>query len=192
MLKSEAVVPGKSGESELIERVMSDDPDFRMPSEGKRLTADEVARLKAWIDQGAPWETGFTFKRSVYAAPLKLRRPKLPPARDGREHPVDRIVDAYFVAHRVTPPGPLSDPAFARRLFLDVIGLLPPPGELEAFVNDRSADKRSRLIRRVLDDRRAYADHWLTFWNDLLRNDYAGTGYIDGGRKQITGWLYRA
>ena len=32
----------------------------------------------------------------------------------------------------------------------------------------------------------------MTFWNDLLRNDYAGTGYIDGGRKQITGWLYQA
>jgi len=192
MLKSEAVVPGKSGESELIDRAMSDDPDFRMPSEGKRLTADEVARLKAWIDQGARWETGFTFKRPGYAAPLKLRRPKLPPARDGREHPVDRIVDAYFVAHKVTPPVPLGDPAFARRLFLDVIGLLPPPGELEAFVNDRSADQRSRLIRRVLDDRRGFADHWLTFWNDLLRNEYAGTGYIDGGRKQITGWLYRA
>jgi Protein of unknown function (DUF1549)/Protein of unknown function (DUF1553)/Planctomycete cytochrome C len=192
MLKSEAVVPGKSGESELIERVVSDDPDFRMPSEGERLTAVEVARLKVWIDQGARWEPGFTFKRSGYAAPLKLRRPKLPPARDGREHPVDRIVDAYFVAHKVTPPGPLSDPAFARRLFLDVIGLLPPPVELEAFVNDRSADKRSRLIHRVLDDRRGFADHWLTFWNDMLRNDYAGTGYIDGGRKQITGWLYRA
>ena len=44
----------------------------------------------------------------------------------------------------------------------------------------------------MLDDRRAYADHWLTFWNDLLRNDYAGTGYIDGGRKQITGWLYQS
>ena len=192
MLKSDAVVPGKSGESELIERVLSDDPDFRMPSEGKRLTADEVARLKAWIDQKAPWETGFTFKRSGYAAPLKLRRPKLPPARDGREHPVDRIVDTYFVAHKVTPPVPLGDPAFARRLFLDVIGLLPAPQEIEAFVNDRAADKRSRLIGRVLDDRRGVADHWLTFWNDLLRNEYAGTGYIDGGRKQITGWLYRA
>src|SRR5207244_2373679 len=38
----------------------------------------------------------------------------------------------------------------------------------------------------------AYADHWLTFWNDLLRNDYKGTGFIDGGRKQITGWLHKA
>ena len=52
MLKSKAVVPGKSGESELIERITSDDPDFRMPPKGERLTAEEVARLKAWIDQG--------------------------------------------------------------------------------------------------------------------------------------------
>ena len=44
----------------------------------------------------------------------------------------------------------------------------------------------------MLDDRRGYAEHWLTFWNDLLRNDYAGTGYVDGGRKAITGWLYPA
>src|SRR5262249_19673267 len=43
-----------------------------------------------------------------------------------------------------------------------------------------------------LDDKQAYAEHWLTFWNDLLRNDYAGTGYIDGGRKPITTWLYRS
>ena len=51
--------------------------------------------------------------------------------------------------------------------------------------------KRDRLIQRVLGDKRAYTDHWLTFWNDLLRNDYAGTGYIDGGRKQISEWLYQ-
>ena len=167
-------MPGKSGESELIERLTSDDPEFRMPPKGTRLTAGEVGRLTAWIDQGVPWEDGFTFKRAGYAAPLKLRRPKLPAARDGRDHPIDRIVDAYFAAHGVSPPAPLGDAAFARRSFLDVIGLLPPPGELEAFEKDPSADKRARLTRRLLDDRRAYADHWLTFWNDLLRNDYAG------------------
>jgi hypothetical protein len=192
MLKSGSVVPGKSGESELIDRVTSDDPDYRMPQKGKRLTADEVARLKAWIDQGAAWERGFTFKRASYAAPLGLRRPTLPAARDGRNHPVDRIVDAYWAAHGVSPPEPIGDRAFAHRLFLDVIGLLPPERELEAFVMDRAPEKRSRLIHRVLDDRRAFADHWLTFWNDLLRNEYGGIGYIEGGRKQITGWLYQA
>src|SRR5262249_18557367 len=69
MLKSEAVAPGKSGESELIERVTSDAPDYRMPQKGPRLPPDEVGRLKAWIDQGAPWEKGLSFKRSAYAAP---------------------------------------------------------------------------------------------------------------------------
>ena len=46
--------------------------------------------------------------------------------------------------------------------------------------------------QRLLADRVGYAEHWLTFWNDLLRNDYRGTGYIDGGREQITAWLYSA
>src|SRR5206468_2297998 len=73
-----------------------------------------------------------------------------------------------------------------------VLGLLPAAEELNAFRNDPAADKRTRQIHQVLAERRAYADHWLTFWNDLLRNDYQGTGYIDGGRQQITGWLYQA
>ena len=47
-------------------------------------------------------------------------------------------------------------------------------------------------MHSLLSDDRGYADHWLTFWNDLLRNDYRGTGFIDGGRKQITEWLYDA
>ena len=81
---------------------------------------------------------------------------------------------------------------FARRAYLDVIGLLPPPEGLEAFLADRHKDKRERLVERLLGDDRNYAEHWLSFWNDLLRNDYKGTGYIDGGRKQITHWLYSA
>src|SRR5205807_8862473 len=44
----------------------------------------------------------------------------------------------------------------------------------------------------LLGEPRSYGEHWLSFWNDLLRNDYAGTGYIDGGRKQISAWLYRS
>src|SRR5437764_10034205 len=58
LLKSKAVVPGKSGASELFKRVTSADPDFRMPPKGKPLAAQEVALLKAWIDQGLPWDAG--------------------------------------------------------------------------------------------------------------------------------------
>src|SRR5262249_6003766 len=66
------------------------------------------------------------------------------------------------------------------------------PQGLQAFVADRRPDKRARLVERLLNDRRRYAEHWLSFWNDALRNDYKGTGYIDGGRQQISNWLYTA
>ena len=58
--------------------------------------------------------------------------------------------------------------------------------QLHAFLADDDPAKREQLVDELLADNRAYAEHWLSFWNDLLRNDYAGTGYIDGGRKQIS------
>ncbi len=190
VLRKKGVVIGKSAESEIIKRVTSTDPDVRMPSKGEPLSAKDVALLRAWIDEGFAWEDGFSFKAADYTPPLKPRRPTLPAARDGHDHPIDRIIDAYFAAHKVAPPAPLDDAAFARRVYLDLIGVLPAPEEVDAFLKDGAADKRERLIRKLLDDKRSFTEHWLTFWNDMLRNDYAGTGYIDGGRKQITPWLY--
>lgn len=192
LLRAKVVVPGKSGDSELMKRITSRDPDERMPPKGERLSEQQVALFRAWIDQGLSWQEGFTFAAGSYLPPLKPRRPPLPPARDGRDHPIDRILDAYHAGRRQPVPPPLDDVAFARRLYLDVIGQLPDPEEIATFHKDTTPDKRERLIRRLLDDRRAFAEHWLTFWNDLLRNDYQGTGYIDGGRKQITAWLYRS
>jgi hypothetical protein len=164
-----------------------------MPPKGKKpLTPAEVALLRDWIDQGLTWDAAFTFKAGTYVAPLRPRRPVVPPAGGGFEHPIDRIVHAYFARHKATFPPPLDDAGFLRRVYLDLIGLLPAPSEVEAFQNDELPDRRGRLVRRLLVERRPRAEHELTFWNDLLRNDYAGTGYIDGGRKQITAWLYRS
>jgi mono/diheme cytochrome c family protein len=187
-----AAVPGKSAQSEMIKRVTSQDADERMPPEGKRLSDKEVQTLRAWIDEGLAWEPGFSFKARTYVAPLNLRRPGVPGASRGSNHPIDRILSTYFARHKLKVPPPLDDAGFARRAYLDLIGLLPAPSELEAFVADDSRDKRADLVHRLLNDQRAYADHWLAFWNDLLRNEYKGTGYIDGGRKQITAWLYKA
>jgi hypothetical protein len=192
LLRYKKSMPGRSAESELLKRVISEDAARRMPPRDDRLTAKEIELFRSWIDQGLPWQEGFTFKKSTFVASLKPRRPTLPAPRDGHEHPIDRIIDYYYGHHDVLLPPRLDDTAFIRRASLDLIGLLPVPEELGAFLKDKSPDKRARLVRRLLDDKRAYADHWLTFWNDLLRNDYQGTGYIDGGRKQITGWLYRS
>ena len=79
-----------------------------------------------------------------------------------------------------------------RRAWLDLVGLLPPPDAVRAFAEDASPDRRTRLVNDLLARDRDVAVHQLTFWNDLLRNDYVGTGYIDGGRKTISPWLLRS
>ena len=163
-----------------------------MPPEGARLAAAEVDVLRRWIDAGLPWEEGFSFSAAAYEPPLEAAPARAAAGRGGRDNPIDRIVVAYWREHGVTPPPPLDDAAFIRRASLDLVGLLPAPTSSTPSSPTAIRDKREQLVRRLLDDRVAYADHWLTFWNDLLRNDYEGTGYIDGGRKQITAWLYQS
>ena len=192
LLETGVVEPGDSSASYLIDLVTSDDPKMQMPPKGERLTADEVDTLRRWIDADLPWEAGYSFKAETYQAPLKPRRPELPAAEPDVDNPLDQIIFHYWKEHGVEPPKPISDAAFYRRASLDLVGLLPSADEVDAFVADKSPDKRAALVRRPLDNQVAYADHWMTFWNDLLRNDYAGTGFIDGGRAQITGWLYDA
>ncbi len=186
------LTPGKKEDSTFLKVLSTTDADTMMPPKGARLSPDKVALLRQWIEEGAPWQEGFTFGRASYEPPLKPRAVTLPAAIEGRENPIDRIIDHYLVEHQVPRPKPLDDSAFIRRLSLDLVGLLPTTAEVEAFSNDKSAGKRMKVIQATLARNADYAEHWLTFWNDLLRNDYVGTGYIDGGRKPITNWLYQA
>lgn len=183
----------KAADSRLIELIQSTDEDDQMPPKEKpRLKPEEIKILQEWIATDLAWESGFSFAPQAYEPPLKPRRPELPTAIDGRENPIDRILDSWMVANEVPRPARVDDAAFLRRVRMDLTGLLPEPTELTAFLQEKSADKRLRKAQALLEDRIAYADHWLSFYNDLLRNDYSGTGFITGGRKQISGWLYQA
>jgi mono/diheme cytochrome c family protein len=184
------VVPGNSARSYLIQLVSGAVPGKVMPAKGPRLTPGQIQVLRAWVDQGLSF--GAEKTAGAWTAPLALRRPKLPAPTAGLEHPVDRLLQPYFQAHTIRPAAVVDDRTYARRVYLDVIGILPTPAELHAFLNDHRPEKRALLARQLLADNRRYAEHWLTFWNDALRNDYTGTGYIDGGRTQITNWLYDA
>ncbi len=131
-------------------------------------------------------------KAASKPAPLKLQTVSLPPAEAELTHPIDRLANAYWAQRKLAFPEAADDATFARRASLDLIGLLPDSEQIRALQADQASDKREKFLQQLLDDRRAYADHWLSFWNDLLRNDYRGTGYIDGGRQQISGWLYQS
>jgi hypothetical protein len=186
------VEPGKSAKSKFIEVLITKDEDSRMPPKGPRLSPEKITLLRAWIDGGAQWDEGFAFKKPAYEPPLKPRRPELAKAVKGRTNDVDRILDAYLAKNKLKTPEPITDAEFARRVYLDLIGLLPTAEQLDKFLADKNRDKRAKLVQELLNNDVAYAEHWLTFWNDLLRNDYIGTGFITGGRKQISKWLYAA
>ncbi|MCC6232223.1 MAG: DUF1549 domain-containing protein [Verrucomicrobiales bacterium] len=187
-----SILPGNSRDSYLVHLVSALDPAEVMPDKGSRLTAEQVGILRAWIDQGVKWESGVSFAREAHRN-LKPGRVDIPAVSGGASsHPVDRWMGVYWERHGIAPGERVDDRTFARRVYLDVVGLLPTPEENAAFLADPGSDKRERLVKALLADRTRYAQHWLAFWNDLLRNDYRGTGYIDSGREQITTWLYTA
>jgi len=186
------VVPDHPEKSEIIRRItLPANHEDVMPEKGKRLTDREIALLEFWIKKGAPWPDGPD--KSIYrVAALEPRNPAIPEGPDDMFNPIDLFVDDYFEKNDIEWKDPVNDHIFLRRVYLDVIGLLPPPDSIDAFIKDSNAGKREVMVKRLLARNDDYAQQWLTFWNDALRNDYTGTGYITGGRFNITKWLYAA
>ena len=181
-----AIVPGDSGASLLIRKVTGQ-IGMRMPASGDPLTAAQIATLRAWIDAGAVWPEAAPIPAG-WTAPIAPRQPPVPAG--SRSHPLDRFIAAYFAKHDIAFPEVVRDDRFARRAYFDLWGVPPSPEQLEAFLRDKQAGKRARLIDTLLNDSDAYAENWISWWNDLLRNDL-GVEYA-GQRKSITGWLLGA
>ena len=185
-----AVVPGKLGESELYRRItLPANHKEVMPTKGKLLTPDEIALIKLWIEDGAHWSDEAV--KVFPEASLALMKPKLPKVTK-ESHPIDKIVSTYFDERNISWQTLVDDRKFMKRAYMDVVGLLPKPATIDAFLKDTNPKKRQLLIDNLLNDSENYTQHWLSFWNDLLRNDYSGTGFITRGRSQITEWLYNA
>jgi len=179
-----AVKPGDSSASLLIARVVGEGGP-RMPLNSPPLTADEIGTLRRWIDGGAKAPDGPAV--GVWKPSLTLRAPVVP---EGEGSPLDRLIGSYWKKHNVAAPPAVGDAQFARRAYLDAWGLLPTPEEVERFVANPEPDKRARLVETLLAHEARYTDHWISFWNDHLRND-EGVVY-HGDRLSITPWLKRA
>ena len=137
---------GKSGDSPLIARIAATDAAQRMPPEGEPLTKPQIEMLRRWIDAGLPWEDGFSFGKTFTRAPIAPRRPDVPSgdAEKSGANPIDRFLHARLSS---LDPHLVNDRAFARRAFLDLIGLLPTPKELDEFASDASPNKREKIGR---------------------------------------------
>lgn len=178
-----AIVPGKSAESEMIERVSSPDEDLRMPPKGKgeRLTAAQIAKLRAWIDQGAKWPEHWAYVPS--------RRPALPEVHQPAwvHNGIDHFVLARLEKEGLAPSAEADRATLIRRVSLDLIGLPPTLPEVDAFLADQSSDAYEKVVDRLLDSPH-YGERQALPWLDEAR--YADTnGYEADHRRTI--WPYR-
>lgn len=185
----EVVVPGKPEQSLLMQLVRETDPEMRMPPEDKSpLTTREIEILEKWVAEGLVWPDGFALGREDYRAPTGFREVEVPGSTESG-NPIDHFLADYQKSGKVRMGAGVQRHRWIRKAWLDTIGLLPDRDQVESFVQSGS-DQRAEVADFILSRKEAYAAHWMSYWNDWLRNDYKGTGFIDGGRKQITGWLF--
>ena len=181
--------PGKPEMGDFLGRLSSGDEQIRMPPDGKRVPPEKIEILKKWILEGASWEAGYSLGGKQYEPPVRPTAVKIPNVKGGINNPIDLLLNNDEF---VTKTPLARDEVFLRRVYLDLIGVLPTPEEQSRFIQSKDPQKKEKQIRELLGRNVDYAEHWLSFWNDLLRNDYTGTGFITGGRKQITKWLYNS
>jgi hypothetical protein len=185
----EVIVPGNAEKSELHRRIsLPASHKESMPSKGKTLQKSEIDLIKFWIKIGAPWPENMGEQNIFPMAELAPRNLSLPTGSLG--NPIDLWVNDYFRKNEIEWKPKVSDRVFLRRVYLDIIGLTPTFEEIKRFEKDDNIEKRKTIVNDLLSRNHGYAQHWLTFWNDALRNDYTGTGYITKGRFNISNWLY--
>src|SRR5262249_22261663 len=152
-------------ESEFFFRITTEDEELRMPptKAGKRLKPDQVNRIQRWIEQGAVWKGHWAY--------LPLSRQDVPAdaaADPSLMNPIDRFIRAGLVAEGLDPPPQPKRAPLIRRLSLDLVGLPPPPAELDAFVQDTHPDAYEHLVDRLLTSPH-YGERMAVFWLDLVR-----------------------
>ena len=204
-----AIVPGNSAESTLILAIRHDS-FVQMPPK-RKLTAQTIEDLAAWVDAGAHWpdddpanaqspdsdpsdagaaDHPFTEDERAFWSFQPIVDPPIPGLNSG-ELSIDPI-DAFLAADRAHPDEPRAPPlgrrAWLRRATLDLHGLLPTPEEVADFATDDSPDAFAKVIDRLLASPR-YGERWGRRWLDVAR--YADSNGMDDNLAYPDAWRYR-
>lgn len=179
-----ALAPGKAEESELFHRITlgADDEDLMPPAgKGSKFTDAEVALIKKWIEQEAPYANHWSYEKPVRSEVPKGKRSDWP------VNEIDHFVLARLESEGLEPSPEADRYSLARRAALDLTGLPPTWDEVSAFVNDPAPNAYEAYLDRLLA-KPAYAERWTRVWLDLAR--YADSaGYADDPPRTI--WAYR-
>ena len=179
-----AIVPRHAERSELVRRIKSQDPDVRMPPESthKTLTAQQVAILAQWIDNGAEYRPHWAF-----IPPTKPAVPQTTFA-SRAANDVDRFVLAKLERSGLSPAREADKETLINRVSLTLTGLPPRIEDVDAFLKDAAPDAYERLVDRLLASP-AYAEHMAEYWLDLARFSETD-GFLDDHHDRFL-WPWR-
>lgn len=196
-----AIVPGNVDESLVIEAVRYSNPDFEMPPKGK-LSAEEIALLERWVKMGTPDPRvgGSSLKPSKRGIDVEKGRrfwsfrpvvkAAVPATRDGSwaYNDIDRFILAQLEQEKLKPVADAGRADWIRRVYFDLIGLPPTPGQIDAFVEDGEAEAYAKVVDRLLASEH-FGERWGRHWLDVAR--FAESS--GGGRTLLypDAWRYR-
>lgn len=168
-----AIIKGDPDASEMIRRLTLDDPEERMPYEHDPLSPDEIAVLRRWIKQGAPWGDHWAY--------LPVKEPK-------EKKTIDQHIQQELEKQGLKGSQRAEAPVLLRRVSLDLIGLYPEKVQAEKFLKaGGSPPAYEELVDSLLASPR-FGEKWASMWLDLAR--YADTkGYESDGHRDA--WPYR-
>ncbi len=177
------IIKGDAAASQIIRVIKSKNLDEVMPppESHNQLTAEEIALIEKWVDQGAKYEEHWSFIPPERAVVPVVSKP------EAVSNPVDAFIQEKL-SEKGLSPGPIEDPrTLARRASLDLTGLLPEAADVEAFAKDPSATAYQAYLDKLYA-LPAYAEHRTRYWLDYSR--YADTNglHFDNVRSI---WPYR-
>ena len=182
-----AWVAGSPDSSLLLKRVTSSDEDDRMPPKGERLSAAQVAILRGWIAEGAHWPESEADRAA--ATDKRLQHWAFQPLKEfDANSTLDTLVESKLRASSLSFSPEADRRTLIRRVYLDVIGLPPAPGEIEGFVRDPSTNSYEALVERLLQSPR-FGERWARHWLDVSR--FAESHGFEMNQPRNNAWHYR-
>jgi hypothetical protein len=169
-------------------------PDVRIPFTEEGWTAYEENRRAHWKthdrnerERASTAETKYWQWRHDLAREFIARAGNT----DSKNGSIDDFINAKLTTANVTPAPLTDDYAFLRRVTLDIVGTLPSPVQIDAFMRDTSVDRRVHAIDRLLAEP-GWADHWVSYWQDVLAENPGIVKPMLNNTGPFRWWIYES
>ena len=168
--------------SEIIKRIYSNDKGYFMPppESNLKLSVNEKEILKKWIEQGAKWDSHWSYNKPEYPKPPETSHSAW------INNEIDNFISKKFDQKGLIPSEPASKEILLRRVFFDIIGLPPSIEQIDSFLEDNSEDSYEKVVDRLLSSE-SYGERMASIWMDLSR--YGDShGYQDDTERVMWPW----